>query len=92
MTQIWRKMQGVDTHESASDAEFLNMNFYLSYNCDFNTHEISCSCFYTIYGDTIQHKFFESPDEALDWIHDIILDEAEKNMKALQEHKNVGST
>lgn len=83
MTNIWRKMQGIETHQSVSDAENLSMMVYLSLNFDLVRHTKSVSCRYTIDGDTVAWDHFETSDEALNWIHGKVLDELDINQKAL---------
>jgi hypothetical protein len=83
MTDVWRKMQGVDTHESVSNARYLNIMFFLQTSFDLVERVNSIQCRYSVDGDTIAWDHFETSDEALDWIHDKILDELEINQKAL---------
>lgn len=88
MPDVWRKMQGVETHLSVSDARYLNMSVFLQLHFDLVNHEKSIGCRYTVDGDTIAWKYFESSDEALDWIHDIVLDELERNQKVLNDQSS----
>lgn len=89
MTDVWRKMQGVDTHESVSDAEYLNMNIYITLHYDLVEHVQSFQCRYVISGDTIEWRSFDSPSEIFDWLEQKILDELETNQKVLNDkHTN----
>lgn len=82
-------MEGNEHSQSVSSAEYLNINFYLACNFDLEKNTKIIRCSYTVDGDAIKYKIADSSDEALDWIHDMILDELETNIKALQ---NKGQT
>lgn len=85
MTDVWRKMQETDRYQSVSDAEYLDMNIYvtLTYNLIENTERLTCR--YTISGDTIQWRYFDSVEEIWGWLDQKIAEELETNRKALKD-------
>lgn len=83
MTLVWRKMQGVDTHQSCSEAEFLNLSINAHITWSYQTHEMTFLARYAVGGDVIETRSFGSIAELAEWIKEISVTEVAANISAI---------